>query len=165
MAVVRRTFLPAVGLADRTVQVEDDLFKGLLFADPINPHPRQIRQGLQVLPGGQNLCLEAPHLTGGGGLTIPRSCSHHFTHHGIHRQPFRAVRVLVAGQAAVYRLPKQAIQFVLRILASAKVTKNIIHHCRQPHRFIELAIGEKTRIAGNFRAMKFQFHAGVKCDP
>ena len=47
------SFLPSVGLGHRAVQIEDQLVQGPALPSAINPLPRHVHQGLQVLSGCQ----------------------------------------------------------------------------------------------------------------
>ena len=165
MAVVRRTFLPSVGLAHRTVEVENQLVEGTTFVNAINPHARQIHQCLQVLLGRQNLRLEAAHLTGGCGLSFLGPTAHHLTHRRVNRQPFRVVRVLVTRQATVHRLSQHAHQLMLCVLAAPRITEQVIRHSRHAQRFIQFAIRDQSRVRGNGCAVEFQLDPAVEIDP
>ena len=73
---------------------------------------------------------------------------------GINGQSFRVVRILVACEATVHRLPQQAYQLMLRVLAASQIAKDFLRYRRQPQRFIEFAIGDQARITGNGSAVK-----------
>jgi hypothetical protein len=62
VTVVGRAFLLAVGLANRTIHVEDDLRHGLAPMDAINPNAREVHQRLKIVRLSQDLRLEQAHL-------------------------------------------------------------------------------------------------------
>ena len=49
MAVIGRTFLITMGRADGAVHVEHDHSRQLPRMNPIDPNPRQVREGGEVL--------------------------------------------------------------------------------------------------------------------
>ena len=162
MSVVRRPFLASVGLADGTVHVQNQLVQGATLVNTIIPRPRQIHQRLEVFGGRQDLCLKAPHLAGGGGLPILGAAADHLTHRWIKGQPFRVVRVLVARQPTVDRLPQQAGQLMLGVLAASRIAEQVVRHRREPQRFIEFAIRDQSRIRGDIRAVELQLDLAVE---
>ena len=62
VAVVRGTLLLAVRLTSRTVQIQDDLSKGLAGPQTVNPLARQIHKGIHVPRLSENLRLKVAHL-------------------------------------------------------------------------------------------------------
>ena len=66
-----------------------------------------------------------------------------------HSESFRIVRVLVVRQATVHRLTQHARQLMLRVLVSARITKQVVHHRRQFQCFIEFAIRNQSRVEGD----------------
>ena len=63
VAVVGRSFLVAMGRADAAVHVENDLRRRVPVMNPVNPSAGKIGKRGEVFFGGQNLRLEATHLT------------------------------------------------------------------------------------------------------
>ena len=88
VAVVRRAFLIAVGLADRTVHVEDQLADGASLPDQVHPPAGQVHQHSEVVGMDQHVGLEARHLAGRSRLPVRGTSTHHVTHHGINAQSF-----------------------------------------------------------------------------
>ena len=61
---VRRALLIAVGLADRTVPVEDELLDRTALPDQVHLVPRHLHKRGEVLRMAQDIGLEAAQLTG-----------------------------------------------------------------------------------------------------
>ena len=57
-----------MGRADACVYVENDLRRTVPVMNLVDPHRAHVGQGFNIRVGGQNLRLEAPHLTGRGSL-------------------------------------------------------------------------------------------------
>ena len=93
------------------------------------------------------------------------STANYLTHGRINREPFRIVRILVTRQATVHRLPQHAHQFMLRVLATPRITEHGVRHSRHTQRFIQFAIRDQSRVRGDGSAVKLQLDLAVKTDP
>ena len=80
--VVGRALLLSISLADRAVQVEDQLFGRLPLLHLVDPLAGKIHQLLEVAVGVDNLRLKTAHLTGGSSPFVRQRCSaaNHMTH-------------------------------------------------------------------------------------
>jgi hypothetical protein len=165
VAVIGGAFLIAMGRADAAVHVEHDCLGRMPPMHPINPLPRQIGQRGEVLVGGKELRLEAPHLAGGSGLLCNSVTADNPAHRRIASQAIGVVHVLVATEAAEDRLAEQARQRVPAVPAGARVNQFIAHHVRQPERVIEFAIGKQPGVGGDPGAMKRELQAAVEIKP
>ena len=81
-------FPASVGLADRAVHVEDQLFHRAALADSIHPLAEHRHQGGEVTRIGQFLRLEPADLAGGCGGAVHGPAAHHMVHHRIDAQSF-----------------------------------------------------------------------------
>ncbi len=68
MPVPGRSFLIAMGWADRPVHLQHDVFEPLAVVEPVDPLSVQGGQRLSVLGQGQRLGFEPSHLRGRGCL-------------------------------------------------------------------------------------------------
>src|SRR5512135_2221748 len=107
VAVEGGALLPAVGLADRAVHVEDDPGELAVPVRAIDPPAGQVHQPAQVRAGRERLGLEPADLTGGGGGMVPGPTADHGAQGGIDAQALSVVEVLVPGQAAEEGLPQE----------------------------------------------------------
>ena len=118
--------------------------------------PRQIAQSLQVGVRCQPHGLEAPHLAAGCGRTIETLATDDGPHGWITGEPRRVVDILVAGEAAEDRLPKQPSQRVMRGLAAAAVEELCDRHIGEPEGAVEFAVDEQAAVRGDPRAVELE---------
>lgn len=67
---VGRALLPTVGLADRAVQIENQLFQRLALVDRVDPAAGELHQFREVALAAERLGLESADLAGGSGAFI-----------------------------------------------------------------------------------------------
>ena len=114
MPVVGRALLPAVGLADGTIQVEDQFLERLSLVDLVDPPAGKIDQRREVALSAEHLGLEPTDLAGRSMLLRQRrSPADNVPHRGIDGQSLRVVHVFITGQPAVDRLPQERHESVL----------------------------------------------------
>jgi len=106
VAVVRRSLLPAVGLAHRAVHVQHDPRELPRLLDAIDPFPRELRKSDLVLLRGEHLCLEPANLARRRRCPLYCPTADNLTHSGIDGEPIGVVGVLVPGEAGENRLPE-----------------------------------------------------------
>ncbi len=89
VAVVGRALLLAVGLADRAIQVEDQLFQRPSSLDLVDPLAGEIHQRREIACGAERLRFKPAHFAGRSGLLLrlAGSASHDVTHRGIDAPP------------------------------------------------------------------------------
>jgi len=109
--------------------------------DLVNPPTGQIGKSNEVLRPGQPLRLEAAHLAGRGRRAGDRPVADYPTHRRVAAQPIGIVHVLVASQPPEHRLPQQADQEMLAVLASACIRQSLAAGCGQSEHVVQLAIG------------------------
>ncbi len=163
--VVCRTFLLTIGLADRAIQVEDDLAYGLAVVNRINSAPGQIHERRQVRRLRQQVGLETTHLTGGSRMPLLCPAVDYVSHGWFDREPLGVVGVLVTGEPAEDRLPKLRRRGVLTVVAGALILQQVVSHGRQPEGVIEVAIGHQSSVAGDPWTAKRELQAAVEPDP
>src|SRR5512135_1346953 len=98
VAVEGGALLPAVGLADRAVHVEDDPGELAVSVRAIDPPAGQVHQPVQVLARRERLGLEPGDLTGRGGGMVPGPTADHRAQRGVDAQAMSIVEILVPGQ-------------------------------------------------------------------
>ena len=87
----------AVGLADGTVQVQDEFGELAVAVSRIDPRTGEIHQVLEVLLGAEGFGLEAGHLTGGGCGLIVGPTTDHDPQRGIEAETLSIIDILVAS--------------------------------------------------------------------
>jgi len=142
MAVVGASFLGTVSRALARIHIEHDDTRPTPLVHRVDPLPRQIGDGGEVLRSSQPLGLEAAHLAGRSSLTRWCPAANHPTHRRIAAQPPGVVHVLVAGQPPEYRLPQQPNQEVPSVFAGACLRQSLAAACGQSEHVVQFAIGQ-----------------------
>jgi hypothetical protein len=96
----------------------------------VDPLAGQVSKSRKVLGCRKPLRLEPAHLARRSRIAMSRFAANNPAHRRIMPQALGVVHVLVSGEAAEDRLPKQSGQCVPAILASACVGENIARHRR-----------------------------------
>ena len=165
MPVPGGALLLAMGRADRAVHVQRDVLQPAAIMKPVDPLAVQIGQRLPVLGHGQRLGLEPTHLRGRGSLRVNSTAPHDLTHDRVEGETVSIVNILVARQPTIDRLPKQPVDPVNNVLASAVVAQRRRREGRQPERVIKLAHHQQATVGTELRAAKFQPHPTVEINP
>jgi hypothetical protein len=66
-------------------------------------------------------------------------------HRGVAREPLSIVHILVSGEPAEYRLPKQPAQGVARVLAAAAIEELGDRDIGEPKGIVELTVRKQAR--------------------
>ena len=66
--VVGRALLPTVGLADRAVHIQDQLFQRLTLVDRVDPAAGEPQERREITLAAERLRLESADLAGGSGV-------------------------------------------------------------------------------------------------
>jgi hypothetical protein len=98
-------------------------------------------------------------------LRIDSTAAHDLTHDRVEGETVSIVNILVARQPPIDRLPKQPVDPVNNVLASAVVAQRRRREARQPERVIKLAHHQQATVGTELRAEKFQPHARVEIHP
>ena len=165
VAVVGRALLLPVGRALRAVHVEDDAVRRPARVHPVDPRPGQLRQRSQVGLGREPAGLEAPHLAGRGREPVHSLPADDGPHGRVTGEALGVVDVLVAGEAAVDRLPQQAEQPVPDVPPAPPLGKHRRGRRGQAEGVVELAVGEQAGVGGDPGAVELELQAAVERDP
>ena len=165
VAVVGRALLLAECRADGTVHVEHHAPRRIVVVNPVDPHPRQVRKGREVLVVRQQLGLEPPHLAGRCPAALDRLAADDPAHRGITPEPVGVVDILVAGETPIDGLAKETDDAVPAVPASAAIREHAARQCGQPERVVQFAISEQARVGGHPRSVELQFQAAVEKGP
>ena len=165
MTVVCCSLLFAMGRADTAVRFRNDHLWWAAVMYMIDPRPVQVCQGSNVVAGGQELCLEAAHLTCrsrplGDGMTADNP-----SHGRVVPEAVGVVHVLVAAEPSKRGLTKQTGHPVLTVLPSPRVYKPLPGNLCQTKGIVKLSIGEQPSIGRDLGTVEFQLQAAVKTDP
>ncbi len=87
----------------------------------VDPLAGKIAKRGEVFLGGQNLRLEAPHLTGRGSLFRDSMAADNPPHHWVETEPVGIVHVVVPAKASENGLAKQPDKTVAAVLPTTGV--------------------------------------------
>jgi len=91
--------------------------------DGVDPAPRQIGQGGQVLRTRQHLRLVPAHGARQSRAILNRAPADQLAHHRIAAEPVGVVDILIAGQAREDRLAQQAGEAMAVILTGTRIAE------------------------------------------
>ena len=165
VAVIGRALLLTECRADGAVHVEHDAPRRIVVVTPVDPHPRQVRKGREVLVVRQQLGLEPPHLAGRCPAALDRLAADDPAHRGITPEPVGVVDILVAGETAIDGLAKETDDAVPAVPARTAISEHAARQCGQPERVVQFAISEQPRIGGHPRSVELQFQAAAEKGP
>ena len=94
VSVVGRSLLLAMGRADAAIHIEDDPRRRATVMHTVDPLPGKVGKRGEVFLGGQNLRLEAPHLTGRGSLFRDSMAADDPPHDRVQAEPVGIVHVV-----------------------------------------------------------------------
>jgi len=165
VTVVGRSFLVAMGRADAAVQVENDLLRRATVMHTIDPLAGKITKRGEVFLGGQNLRLEAPHLTGRCRPPLDGMTANNPTHGGITAQTVGVVHVVVATKTAKNGLAELPDHAMPPVLAGTTVGKNIASHLSKFNGGIKLSVGKQTGVSSDLGPVELKLESTVKIQP
>jgi hypothetical protein len=162
VAVVGAALLVAIGLAHRTVHVQDELRELAALMGLVDPVAGEVHQVFEVLLGGEYYRLEAGHFAGGSGLGVLGPTADHEPHRGIESETLGVVHIFITCQAAVDRLPQPGRQGMLGVRPRAGVEQSARGDAGQLEGVIEFPIGEESGVTGDGRAVELQLELAVE---
>ncbi len=165
VAVIGRALLLTECRTVGAVHVEHDAPRRIVVVNPVDPHPRQVRKGHEVLVVRQQLGLEPPHLAGRCPAALDRLAADDPAHRGITPEPVGVVDILVAGETPIDGLAKETDDAVPAVPARAAIREHAARQCGQPERVVQFAISEQPRVGGHPRSVELQFQAAVEKGP
>ena len=112
----------------------------------VDPLPGKIGKRGEVFLGGQNLRLEAPHLTGRGSLFRDSMAADDPPHGGITAQTVGIVHVVVPAKASENGLAELPDQAMPPVLAGTAVLEKTPGNLRQAKGIVKLPVGEKSSV-------------------
>ena len=116
----------------------------LVLADPTHLASEKAPEVAEVFLGGQNLRLEAPHLTARGRLFGDGMAADDPPHDRVEAEPVGIVHVVVAAKASENGLAELADHAMPPVHAGTTVGKNIANHLSKFNGGIKLSIVAKS---------------------
>ena len=131
----------------------------------VDPSAGKITKRGEVFLGGQNLRLEAPHLTARGRLFGDGMAADDPPHDRVEAEPVGIVHVVVAAKASENGLAELADHAMPPVHAGTTVGKNIANHLSKFNGGIKLSIGEQTGVSSDLGPVELKLESTVKIDP
>ena len=154
----------AVGLAHRTVHVEDELGELAVLMGLVDPLPgesiRYLRFSLVLRVSVSKRAISLVE----AAVCVLGPAADHGPQGGIEAEAFGVVDILVAGQPAVDRLAEEGEQAVLRVLSGAGVVQAGRRCAGQSEGVVEFAVGEESGVTGDGGAVELQLDLAVEID-
>ena len=144
--VVGRSFLVAVCRTDAAVHIEDKHLRRATVMHTIDPLPEKIGKRGEVLLRGQNLRLEAPHLTGRGSMFRDSMAADDPPHDRVEAEPVGIVHVVVPAKASENGLAELPDKTVATVLPSTGVREHVPGYLGQSDRIIQFSVRQQSSV-------------------
>ena len=165
VSVVGGSFLPAMGRADAAVHVEDDPRRRATVMHTVDPLPGKIGERGEVFLAGQNLRLEAPHLTGRGSLFRDSMAADDPPHDRVEAEPVGIVHVVVAAKAPENGLTELPDKPVATILPTTGVREHVPGNLGQSESIIQFPVRQQPSVGSDLGTVELKLQPTVKIQP
>ena len=163
--LVSRAFLLATGRVHRRVDIENDHLRRAAAVYAVDTETWKLGERYEIVQGAQPLRLEASHLAGRGRQSLEAVPIDDGTHRGVDQMPVGVVDILVAGEAAVDRVPQQAGQQMLLVLSPALIRQRGPGSFGQAENLIQLSVCKQSGIGGDLVAVEIELRAPFEFEP
>ncbi len=151
VTVVGRSFLLAVGRADAAIHVEDDPRRRATVMHTVDPSPGKIGKRGEVFLCGQNLRLEAPHLTGLGHLFRDSMATDDPPHGRVEAESVGIVHVVVPAKASENGLAELPDKTVTTVLPTTGVREYLPGNRGQSDCIIQFPVRQQSSVGRDRR--------------
>ncbi len=127
--------------------------------------PGKIGECGEVFLGGQNLRLEAPHLTGRGCLFRDSMASDDPPHDRVETEPVGIIHVVVAAKASENGLAELPDKIVATVLPTTGVRECVPGNLGQPDRIIQFPVGQQPSVGSDLGTVELKLEPTVKFQP
>ena len=165
VAIIGRSLLVAVGRADAAVHVEDDLRRRATVMHTVDPLPGKIGKRGEVFLGGQNLRLEAPHLTGRGSLFRDSMAADNPPHDRVEAEPVGIVHVVVPAEASENGLAELPDKTVATVLPTTGVRECVPGNLGQSDRIVQFPVRQQASVGSDLGTVELKLEPTVKIQP
>ncbi len=131
----------------------------------VDPLAGKITKRGEVFLGGQNLRLEAPHLTGRGCLFGDGMTADDPPHDRIEAEPVGIVHVVVAAKASENGLAEQPDKTVATVLPGTGVRDYVPGNLGQSDRVIQFPIRQQPSVGNDLGTVELKLQTAVEIDP
>jgi len=131
----------------------------------VDPLAGKITERGEVFLSGQNLRLEAPHLTGRCRPPLDGMTANNPTHGGITAQTVGVVHVVVATKTAKEGLAELPDHAMPPVLAGTTVLEKTPGNLGQAKGIVKLPIGQKSSVGSDLGTVELKLQSTVEIDP
>jgi len=132
---------------------------------PVDPLPGKIDKCGEVFPAGQNLRLEAPHLTGRGSLFRDSMAADDPPHDRVKAEPVGIVHVVVPAEASENGLAELPDKTVTTILPTTGVREHVTDNLAQSDRIIQFPVRQQPSVGSDLGTLELKLEPTVKIQP
>ncbi len=165
VSVVGRSLLLAMGRADAAIHIEDDPCRRATVMHPVDPLRGKIGKCGEVSAAGQNLRLEAPHLTGRGGLFRDSMAADDPPHGRVEAESVGIVHVVVPAKASEDGLAELPDKTVTTVLPATGVRECVPGDLGQSDRIIQFPVRQQPSVGSDLGTVELQLESTVKIQP
>ena len=165
VTIVGRSFLLTMGRADGTVHVKDDHLRRVPVMHTVDPLPGKIGKRGEVLLGGQNLRLEAPHLTGRGSLFRDSIAADDPPHDRVEAEPVGIVHIVVPSKTSENGLAELPNKTVSTVLPATSVREHVPGNLGQSDCIIQFPVRHQPSVGSDLGAVELKLKGAVKIQP
>ena len=162
VTVVCCSLLVAVCRADAGIHVENNLRRRVPVMNLVDPYPVHVGQGFDVRVGGQNLRLEAPHLTRGCCLSFDGLAADNPPHDRVETEPVGIVHVVVPTKAPENGLAELPDKTVATVFPTTSVREYAPGNLAQPDRIVQFPVRQQSRIGSDLGTVELKLEPTVK---
>ncbi len=131
----------------------------------VDPLAGKITKRGEVFLGGQNLRLEASHLTGRGRLFGDGMAADDPPHDRVEAEPVGIVHVIVPAKASENGLAEQPDKTVATVLPTTGVREDVPGNLGQSDRVIQFALRQQPSVGSDLGTVELKLQPAVEIDP
>ncbi len=131
----------------------------------VDPLAGKIGKRGEVFLGGQNLRLEAPHLTGRGSLFGDGMAADDPLHDRVEAEPVGIVHVVVPAKAPENGLAELPDKTVATVLPTTGVREYVPGKFGQSDRIIQFPVRQQPSVGSDFGTVELKLQPTVKIQP
>ena len=165
MTVVGRALLGAMGRADAAVHIKHDHLRRMPLMHPVYPLPGKIGKRGEIFLGGQNLRLEAPHLTARGRLFRDGMAADDPSHDRVEAEPVGIVHVVVPAKAPENGLAELRDKTVATVLPTTGVRQCVAGNLAQSDRIVQFPVRQQPGVGSDLGTVELKLEPTVKIQP
>jgi hypothetical protein len=131
----------------------------------VDPSAGKIGKCGEIFLAGQNLRLEAPHLTARGSLFGDSMTADDPLHGWVKAEPVSIIHVVVSAKASENRLTKLPYKTVATVLPTTGIREHVPGNLCQSDRIIHFPVGQQPSVGSDLGTLELKLEPTVKIQP